>query len=67
MDEESTPVEVLCDQCDGKGFTLIDQPTKPGRRIYQGACTKCGGKGRIAANEKKKPKGPIRGDPFMLG
>jgi DnaJ-class molecular chaperone len=66
MEEESAPVEVLCDQCDGKGFTLMNRPTKPGRRIYEGVCKKCGGKGRIGTREKK-PKGPIRGDPFMFG
>lgn len=42
--------EIKCDACDGSGSLPVREPV-PGRNIYPGRCTKCGGKGRIPKPE----------------
>lgn len=39
--------EVICPACDGTGVQKVEQPTKPGRRIYPAICKVCLGKGRV--------------------
>jgi DnaJ-class molecular chaperone len=39
-------IEDNCEACNGTGAAPVREP-KPGRRIYPGRCSKCGGKGRI--------------------
>ena len=41
--------EVICPACDGTGFQKVEQPTKPGRKIYPATCKECLGKGRISS------------------
>ena len=47
---KSDSVEVRCEACNGTGLLPTKEP-EPGRRIYPGRCTKCGGKGRLAKVE----------------
>jgi DnaJ-class molecular chaperone len=42
------PIEHNCPECIGTGFAVVDQPARPGIRIYPALCKKCLGKGRIA-------------------
>jgi len=42
--------EVKCDACGGTGHPPAHE-TEPGRRIFPGRCTECGGKGRIPQAE----------------
>jgi DnaJ-class molecular chaperone len=46
--------EVKCEACDGTGVELIEQPSKPGTRIYPARCKVCGGKGRVAIHNPDK-------------
>ena len=42
------PIEHKCPECNGTGFEVVDQPGRPGIRIYPARCKKCLGKGSIA-------------------
>jgi hypothetical protein len=41
------PIEHKCPECNGTGFAVVDQPGRPGIRIYPARCKKYLGKGRI--------------------
>ena len=42
------PVERPCPACNGTGAAPVNQPTRPGVRVYPPPCKKCVGKGKIA-------------------
>jgi DnaJ-class molecular chaperone len=44
---DNVSTEVKCSACNGTGFPVVVQPTRPGRRIYPPPCKLCSGKGRI--------------------
>jgi DnaJ-class molecular chaperone len=37
----------MCEACKGRGFPVVMQPLKPGRKIYPAKCKACDGKGKI--------------------
>jgi DnaJ-class molecular chaperone len=47
LKSKTASAEVKCSACDGTGRPAVEQPAKPGRRIFPPACKQCHGKGRV--------------------